>query len=148
MELLGEPGGGLLCWGPCRLWKESSGDGHLHGVSVGQPGVGSSNKDFEMWLREALEVERLSLWKLCEGNLEGGLPCWGPWRVRRSLWRCASLFTGAPLGNPEEGLSTGDFERWMKGTLGMELFSLSFWRGSVEWASGGSSFTGDPGIYV
>jgi len=31
-------------------------------------------------LKEALEVEHLSLspWELCEGNLEGGLPCWGP----------------------------------------------------------------------
>jgi hypothetical protein len=40
MDLLGELGWGLLCWGPCRLWKEGSGDRHLHGVSVGQPGVG------------------------------------------------------------------------------------------------------------
>ena len=64
--------------GPCRLRKEGSGDGNLHGVSVGPRGVGSSNKDFEIWLKEALGLERLSLWKLCEGNLEGGLPCWGP----------------------------------------------------------------------
>jgi len=28
-------------------------------------------------------VERLSLWELCEGNLEGGLLCWGPWRIGR-----------------------------------------------------------------
>ena len=32
----------------------------------------------EIWLKGALEVGCLSLWKLCEGNLEGGLPCWGP----------------------------------------------------------------------
>jgi len=25
----------------------------------------------------------LSLWELCEGNLEGGLPCWGPWSIGR-----------------------------------------------------------------
>ena len=48
------------------------------GGSVGQPGVGSSNGDFERWLKGALEVERLCLWELCEGNLEGELPCWGP----------------------------------------------------------------------
>jgi len=50
----------------------------LHGVSVGQPGVGSSTGKFERWLKGALEVERLSLWVLCEGNLEEGIPCWGP----------------------------------------------------------------------
>jgi len=49
----------------------------LHGGSVGQPGVSSSTRDFKRWLKGALEVEHLSLWKLCEGNLEGGLPCWG-----------------------------------------------------------------------
>jgi len=37
------------------------------------------------------------------------------------------------LGNLEDGSSTGDFERWMNGALGMERLSL---RGSVEEASG------------
>jgi len=50
----------------------------LHGGSDGQPGVGSSTGDFDRWLKGALEVQHLSLWELCEGNLEGGLPCWGP----------------------------------------------------------------------
>jgi len=60
------------------------GDGiSLYGGSVGQPGVGSSTGDFEIWLKGALEVECLSLWGLCEGNLEGGLPCWGPSRICR-----------------------------------------------------------------
>jgi hypothetical protein len=51
-----------------------------HGGSVGQPGVGPSTGDFEIWLKGALELEylSLSLWELCEGNLEGGLSCWGP----------------------------------------------------------------------
>jgi hypothetical protein len=43
----------------------------LYGGSVGQPGVGSSTGDFEIWLIGALEVECFSLWELCEGNLEG-----------------------------------------------------------------------------
>jgi len=43
--------------------------------------VGSTTGDFERWLKGAPEVGRLSLWELCEGNLEGGLPCWGPWRT-------------------------------------------------------------------
>ena len=50
----------------------------LHGGSDGQPGVGSSTGEFGRWLKGALEVQHLSLWELCEGNLEGGLPCWGP----------------------------------------------------------------------
>ena len=50
----------------------------LYGGTVGQPGVGLSIGDFEIWLKGALEVWCLSLWELCEGNLEGGLPCWGP----------------------------------------------------------------------
>ena len=50
----------------------------LHGGSVGQLGVGSATQDFEIWLKGTLEVECISLWELCEGNLEVGLPCWGP----------------------------------------------------------------------
>ena len=41
----------------------------LHGGSVGQPGMGSSTGDFQRWLQGALEVERLSLWELCEGRV-------------------------------------------------------------------------------
>jgi len=56
----------------------------LHGGSIGQNGVGFSTGDFERWLKEAQEVEHLSLWELCEGNLEGGLPSWGPWWIGRN----------------------------------------------------------------
>jgi hypothetical protein len=55
----------------------------LYGGSEGQPGVGLSTGDFERWLKGALEVGRLSLWELCEGYLEGGLHCWGPWSIGR-----------------------------------------------------------------
>jgi hypothetical protein len=55
----------------------------LHGGSVGQHEVGSSTGDCERWLKGALEVGHLSVWELCERNLEGGLPCWGPWRIGR-----------------------------------------------------------------
>jgi hypothetical protein len=44
---------------------------------------GSSTRDFEIWSKGALEVECLSLWELCEGNLEGGFSCWGSWRIDR-----------------------------------------------------------------
>jgi len=61
----------------------------------------------------ALEVERLSMRTLCEGNLEGGgLLYSGPWRMCKGrLWRWAPLSIGAPLGNLERGSYTGDFER-------------------------------------
>ena len=61
-------------------------------------------------------------------------------RLKR-LWRWASISIGAPLGSLEGGSSTGDFERWMKGALGIEHFSLK--RLSAE-----GSFTGNPGRYV
>jgi hypothetical protein len=50
----------------------------LQAGSAGQFGVGSFTGDFEIWLKGALGVECLSLWELCEGNLEVGLPSWGP----------------------------------------------------------------------
>jgi hypothetical protein len=36
----------------------------------------------------------------------------------------ASIYIGAPLGNLEGDSSTGDFERWIKGALGMGRLSL------------------------
>jgi hypothetical protein len=49
------------------------------------------------------------------------------------------------LGNLQEGSSTGNFDSWMKGALGMEHLSLKRLCGGDL---GGSSFTGDTGIYV
>jgi hypothetical protein len=79
---LGEPGGGGSFAGdPVGYERKALEMGiSLHGGSVGQPEMGSYTGDFEIWLKEALEVGRLSLLELCEGNLEGGLPCWVPWR--------------------------------------------------------------------
>jgi hypothetical protein len=80
--LLGEPGQrGSFSGGPEGYERKALGIGiSPHGGSVGQPGVGSSTGDFEIWLKGSLGVESLSLslWELCEGNLVGGLPCWGP----------------------------------------------------------------------
>jgi hypothetical protein len=47
----------------------------------------------------------------------------------KRLWRRAALFIGAPFGEPEEGFSTGDFERWMKGAQWMKGLSLKKLRG-------------------
>jgi hypothetical protein len=54
-----------------------------HGSSVGQRGVCSTGGDFEIWLKGAIGVVCLCLWEFCEGNLEGGLPCWGPLEIGR-----------------------------------------------------------------
>ena len=61
----------------------------LYGGSVGQPGVGSSTGDFDLWLKGALEVWRLSLWELCEGNRREG------------------FLAGDPEGYAEKALETG-----------------------------------------
>ena len=58
-----------------RFWRGTS-------LSIGAPlgnlEGGSSTRDFDIWLKGALEVEHLSMCNLCEGNLEGGLHCWRP----------------------------------------------------------------------
>jgi len=89
----------------------------LYGGSVGQPGVGSSTEDFEIWLKGALEVWSLSLcgssvkvtWK--EGFLAGDHEGY----VEKALEMGISFHRGPHLGNLEEGSSTGDFEIRMKG---------------------------------
>jgi hypothetical protein len=49
------------------------------------------------------------------------------------------------MRNLEEGSSTRDFKRCMKGALGMEHLSLQRLCGG---GLRGSSFTGDPGRYI
>jgi len=72
----------------------------LHGGSVGQLGVGSSTGDFEIWLKGALEVQCLSLWELCEGNLEGGSLAGGPeGYIEKALEAGISFHRGHVWGN-------------------------------------------------
>ena len=98
-ELLGGLGGGASLLRALkamkgRLWGWAS---LFMGGSVGQPGVGSSTGDFEMWLKGALEVWSLSLWELCEGKLEGGLPCRGPKRYIEKALEMAISFHRGPV---------------------------------------------------
>jgi len=90
----------------------------LHGGSVGQPGVGSSTRDFERWLKGVLEVGRLSLWELCEGNLERRLHCWGtPKDMLSKALELESVPIGAPLLVNMEGhsfLRAFDMKRYIK----------------------------------
>ena len=131
-------------------------DGCLHRGSIGEPGEGihlqGTVRDSG---RRALEMEHLSLWKLC----------WGTWRFKRRLWIWAPLSMGGSLGNVGDGLyagtyvwkkvlgqvslhigaplgdlgrggtSTGSVQRWMKGSLGMGHLSLK--RLTTEGLEGG-----------
>jgi hypothetical protein len=91
----GGPQGRAPLLGTLGYERKALGTGvSLHGGSVGQPGVGSSTGNFERWLKGALEVDHLSLWEFCEGNLEGRLPCCGPWRIGRK---------GSGNGHPHRG---------------------------------------------
>jgi hypothetical protein len=100
-----------------------------YGGSVGQPGVSSPTGDFETWLRGSLGVVRLSLWELCEGNLEGWLPLLGTLKIcRKALETGISLHRGPVLGNLEEGSSTRDLKVWTKGAQWMKCLSLSLKR--------------------
>ena len=49
----------------------------------------------------------VSLWELYEGNVEGQLLYWGPWRISKRLWKQASLSIGSPMGN-----LLGEFIYW------------------------------------
>jgi hypothetical protein len=44
--------------------------------------------------------------------------------MQKRLWKWASLSIGALMENLEGVSSIGDFERWMKGALRMQCFSL------------------------
>jgi hypothetical protein len=68
-------------------------------------------------------MERLSL-LLYERNLEGGSLAGDPEGHVGKALETASLSTGAPLGNLEEGSPTRDFDRRMKGALGMGRLTL------------------------
>jgi hypothetical protein len=71
--------GGSFAKGPDGYERKALGMGSsLYGGLARQTGVDSTTGDFEIWLKRGLEVECLSLWELCEGNLEGECPCWGP----------------------------------------------------------------------
>ena len=68
---------GLLYWRPWRLCRKGSGNGYLSiRAPLGNLEGGSFTRDFERWMKGALEVEHLSPRELYEGNLEGGLRYW------------------------------------------------------------------------
>ena len=99
-----EPGGGSFAGDPVGYESKALETGiSLHGGSVEQPGVGSTIGDFERWLKGTLVVGCLFLWELCEKNLEGGLPCWGPWRIGRKGSGDGHNFPQGPRGGTWKG---------------------------------------------
>ena len=120
-------------------------DGCLCRGPVGEPGEGVRlQRTVRDSGRRAPEMELLSLQELClgkpggveEGAGDGHLFPWGPhWETWESahmpgayVWKMVlgwvSLHTRAPLGDLGRGPCTGNFERWMKGALGMGHLSL------------------------
>ena len=98
--------------------------------------------------RRALEKGHLSLWALCEGNLDGGSFTEGPeGYVENALETGISIHRGT--AENLEGVSfTRVFERWVKGALEVGV-PLSLWGSSVRGTWRGGDFnTGDPGRYV
>jgi len=60
---------------------------------------------------------RLSLWELCLGNLEGVSFARGHERYESKALGMGIPLYGGSVGQPGVGLSTGDFEIRLKGSL-------------------------------
>ena len=117
----------------------------FHEGSVGQPGVGSSTRDFEMWLKGALDVECLCLWELCEGNLEEGsstrdFESWMKGALGMEHLSLKRLCGGGLRGNSFAG-DPGDMLRKFPDT-GISLHEGPF-PSEVNLVCGGGSYTGD-----
>jgi hypothetical protein len=87
----------------------------LHGGPVGKPGEGGpSTGNFEKWLKEGTGCGAslsLSLWDICEENLEVGPFAGGPEDHERKALRMGISLHGGSVGQPGVGSSTGDFGR-------------------------------------
>jgi len=137
--------GGLPCWGPWRIGRKGSGDGHLFSIGALLGNLGSCTEDLERWMKGALGKELLSLKRLSAEDLEGGLLYWGPWVMKGGLWGWASLFIGAQLGSMEWVHLPGTLRDGWKGLWrwGISLsLSLSLWELCEGNMKGG--FAGDP----
>ena len=117
--LWGEPGGGLIYWGPQRiykgrLWRQAY-------LSIGAPLGKLEGRFVYQGLRETVNKGSrnrafLCLWGLCEGNLERWLVNWGSWRIRNErLWKRASFYIGALLG--EQGRDAALLETLREGEI-------------------------------
>ena len=93
------------------------------GVLLGNLGRGSVYREQREIVEGGLQKWSISLYGLCQGNLQVGAPLLGTMKgMKGRLWRWAFLSIGAPLENLEGSSSIRDFERWIKGAL--ECLSL------------------------
>jgi len=56
-------------------------DASFHRGPVRETARGSSTRDSERWMKEALGMEFFFLKRLSEEDLWGGLLYWGPWKI-------------------------------------------------------------------
>ena len=139
--LLGEPGGvqegsgdgRLFPWGPhwetwerahtlaTYVWKKVLGWVSLHvGTPLGNLRRGGpSTRNFENQLNDGTSYGA----SLCMAALlgepgEGGSFPMDPVGYERKALETGISVHGGSVGQPGAGLSTGDFERWLKGALG------------------------------
>jgi hypothetical protein len=75
--------------------------------------------------KRALEMGHPSLLELFQGNMEGCSFVRGPEGYERKALGMSFSLHGDSDGPPGVGSSTGDFEIWLTGALGVE--SLSLW---------------------
>jgi hypothetical protein len=97
-------------------------------------------------LKGSLGVEQLTLWELCEGNLEWGLPCWGPCRICRKGSGDGHLFLGATFWGTWVKAHLLGTLRWMKVARWRNRLPLSL-RRLHGGGLGRSSFTEDARRY-
>ena len=79
-----------------------------------------------------LGMGHLSLKRLNAEGLEARLLYWRTSVMNGGLCKYAPLFMGDQLGKPGVGLSTGNFERWLKGALEVGSLSLYGSEGNLE----------------
>jgi hypothetical protein len=89
------------------------------GPTEGPGEGGPSTRNFGRWMKGTLGIRQLSLKRLTVEDLQGGLLYCLPWVMKGRLWGWAFLIMGAQLD--KLGLSTGDFERWLKRALGWSV---------------------------
>ena len=103
----------------------------LYGGSVGQPGVGSSTGTLMYGLKGLLRCGLCLCGRSVKGAWREGFLAGDPGRYgKKTLEKTGVSFHRGPVWGTWSGdSSTGDFERRMKGALGMGLVSLKRLRG-------------------
>jgi hypothetical protein len=95
--------------------------------------VGGVHRELRVSWRRAPETENVSLWALCEGNLEGGHLYWGPWRYVEEGSGDEHLSIGVPMENLEGGSYTEDVkDEWRRALEMGNLYLRGLYEGNME----------------